>query len=182
MKAALQRALVLPESFDKHSRIQAMANIISTMIESCSTGKNQIFKSQQQSTMNTMVKLLVKKGVMMDLSRIPHALDLSSPYMANTVNCALKPLEILSRIMNQPQTVLKKKEAGGKTPSGGEDGDLRGTDELENSTGGGGRPGTVEASNSCSICLSASLWIYLKFCPSLFYIYNCPSRTIPISM
>lgn len=110
IKLALQRALILPESSEKHAKIQALTNIISTMIDSCSNpGKvqNQVFKGQQ-ATMNNMVKILVKRGLVVDLARIPHSLDLSSPSMANTVNCALKPLETLSRIVNQPQTVPNK--------------------------------------------------------------------------
>ena len=35
VKAALQRALALPESAEKHSRVQAMMAIISTIIEAC---------------------------------------------------------------------------------------------------------------------------------------------------
>ncbi len=110
IKGALQRALVLPESVEKHSKIQAFTGIISTVIESCpSPGQipNQVFKGQQ-NCMNNMVKILLKRGLVTDLARIPHNLDLSSPSMANTVNAALKPLETLSRIVNQPQTVLSK--------------------------------------------------------------------------
>jgi E3 ubiquitin-protein ligase HUWE1 len=67
----------------------------------------QVFKGQQ-SVMNNMVKVLLKKGLVADLARVPHSLDLSSPRTANTVNAALKPLETLSRIVNQPQTVSSK--------------------------------------------------------------------------
>ncbi|XP_064633553.1 E3 ubiquitin-protein ligase HUWE1-like isoform X3 [Lineus longissimus] len=119
VKSALQRALILPESSEKHAKIQALTNIISTMIDSCSNpGKvqNQVFKGQQ-ATMNNMVKILVKRGLVVDLARIPHSLDLSSPSMANTVNCALKPLETLSRIVNQPQTVPNKNKP--KNPADG---------------------------------------------------------------
>jgi E3 ubiquitin-protein ligase HUWE1 len=52
--------------------------------------------------MNTIVRLLIKKNVVTDLARIPHSLDLSSPQLAGTVNAALKPLEVISRIVNQP--------------------------------------------------------------------------------
>ena len=48
--------------------------------------------------MNTMVRLLLKRGVVTDLARLPHSLDLASPSMAATINSALKPLETLSRI------------------------------------------------------------------------------------
>lgn len=54
------------------------------------------------SSVNNMVKFMMRKGIVTDLARIPHSLDLSSPKMAGTVNAALKPLETLSRIMSQP--------------------------------------------------------------------------------
>ena len=50
VKAALQRALSLPESSAKHQLIQALASIINTMIESCpSPGQvpNQVFKGKE---------------------------------------------------------------------------------------------------------------------------------------
>ena len=103
VKSALQRALSLPESPDKHSRIHALTNIISTMIESCpSQGQlpNQVFKGQQ-NIMNNIVKNLLKRGLVTDLARIPYSLDLSSPYVAATINAVLKPLETLSRSVNQ---------------------------------------------------------------------------------
>ena len=67
----------------------------------------QVFKGQQ-SNMNNMVRVLLKRGLVTDLARIPHSIDLTSPHMATTVNAALKPLETLSRIVNQPQAVLSK--------------------------------------------------------------------------
>ncbi|XP_021341229.1 E3 ubiquitin-protein ligase HUWE1-like isoform X3 [Mizuhopecten yessoensis] len=104
IKNALQRSLCHPESSEKHVRIQSLTNLISIIIESCpSPGQvpNEVFKGQQ-TLMNNIVKSLLKKGVVTDLARIPHSLDLSSPYMANTINSALKPLETLSRSVNQP--------------------------------------------------------------------------------
>ncbi|XP_064606987.1 E3 ubiquitin-protein ligase HUWE1-like isoform X3 [Liolophura sinensis] len=115
VKAALQRALAMPESIEKHSKLQAYFGIITVMIESCpSPGQipNQVFKGQQ-SLMNSIVKMLLKRGLVNDLARVPHSLDLSSPYMANTVNAALKPLENLSRIVNQPQNISMKSKAKG---------------------------------------------------------------------
>ena len=114
IKAALQRATALVESAEKHSRIQALTAIISTVIEACPSAppiipQNQMFKGQPPSPVNNIVKLLLKKGLVTDLARITYSLDLSSPNMATTVNSALKPLETLSRIVNQPQTnVLTK--------------------------------------------------------------------------
>ena len=47
LKSAIQRALVLPESSEKHSKVQALTSIISTMIEACPTPgqvPNEVFK------------------------------------------------------------------------------------------------------------------------------------------
>lgn len=119
IKNALQRALAMPESMEKHASVQALTSIISTVIESCPVSgqqiQNQVFRSQQQAgSMNNVVKILLKKGLVTDLARITYSLDLSSPHMASTVNAALKPLETLSRIVNQPQTVNTK--PGNKKP------------------------------------------------------------------
>ena len=54
---------------------------------------------------NNMVRIMIKKGVVSDLARVPHSLDLSSPNVATTVNAVLRPLETLSRIVNQPSAL-----------------------------------------------------------------------------
>jgi E3 ubiquitin-protein ligase HUWE1 len=62
-----------------------------------------------------MGRLLIKKGLVTDLARVVHSLDLSSPYLASTVNAALKPLETLSRAVNTPPpgaAITKNKAAG----------------------------------------------------------------------
>lgn len=124
LKAALQRALSLPESSEKHIKIQSMTSLISVIIESCpSPGQipNQVFKGQQ-TLINNIVKSLLKKGIVTDLARIPHSLDLSSPYMANTINSALKPLETLSRSVNQPiQNSTAKSKPKSETQAGTQD-------------------------------------------------------------
>lgn len=108
VKAALGRATVYPENMDKHGRIQALVGLICTMMEACPAQLNQppnmCFK-QQQHGMNNMIRVMVRKGLVTDLARIPHSLDLSSPNMAATINAALKPLELVSRIVNLPSFV-----------------------------------------------------------------------------
>merc|ERR1719370_2510446 len=79
------------------------------MIESCPTTslaqqQNQPFKSQPN--VNNIVRMMLKKGIVTDLARVQHSLDLSSPNVAKTINAVLKPLETLSRIVNQPTSVL----------------------------------------------------------------------------
>jgi len=136
IKNALQRALSLPESSEKHVRIQSLTNLISIIIESCpSPGQvpNQVFKGQQ-TLMNNIVKSLLKKGLVSDLARIPHSLDLASPYMSNTMNAALKPLETLSRSVNQPlQSVSAKAKGKSETSSWGQV--TPGTSSEVNTTG-----------------------------------------------
>ncbi|KAK0081548.1 hypothetical protein PV325_011960 [Microctonus aethiopoides] len=106
VKAALTRTLTLPESSEKHAQLQLLIGLISTMIDSCPpTSHTQVrvpLKVHQYNNVNYIVRIMLKKGIITDLAKIPHSLDLSSPNMAGTVNAALKPLETLSRIINQP--------------------------------------------------------------------------------
>lgn len=103
IKASLARALALPESSTKHSRLQSLFGLIQAMIES---GPH----TSQQSVVqpNNTMKLLIKKGLISDLARVPHSLDLSSPNLVATVNSVLKPLEKLSSIVNQPNSTPPK--------------------------------------------------------------------------
>ncbi len=118
VKSALARALSWPESHLKHVRVQALTALVSTMIESCpptaQTSQQSGYKQQQpqQYNMNNMVKVLLKRGIVSDLARVPHSLDLSSPYVAGTVNAALKPLEILTRIVNTPTAIASRAVTG----------------------------------------------------------------------
>ena len=106
VKAALTRTLALPESTEKHAQLQLLVGLISTMIDSCPpTSYNQLrtsLKMHQYNNVNYIVRIMLRKGIITDLAKIPHSLDLSSPNMAATINAALKPLETLSRIINQP--------------------------------------------------------------------------------
>ena len=69
--------------------------------------------------MNNIIRFLLKKNVIQDLARVSHNLDLSSPNMAATVNAALKPLETLSRVINQPTTILGGRALPTKTRTQG---------------------------------------------------------------
>uniref|UniRef100_A0A4X2LQ38 HECT, UBA and WWE domain containing E3 ubiquitin protein ligase 1 n=1 Tax=Vombatus ursinus TaxID=29139 RepID=A0A4X2LQ38_VOMUR len=120
VKAALSRALAMAESTEKHARLQAVMCIISTIMESCpstSSFYSSTTTKTQHNGMNNIIRLFLKKGLVNDLARVPHSLDLSSPNMANTVNAALKPLETLSRIVNQPSSLFGSKSASGKSKS-----------------------------------------------------------------
>ncbi|XP_058874630.1 E3 ubiquitin-protein ligase HUWE1 [Acipenser ruthenus] len=134
VKAALSRALAMSESTEKHARLQAVMCIISTIMESCpstSSFYSTAATKTQHNGMNNIIRLFLKKGLVNDLARVPHSLDLSSPNMANTVNAALKPLETLSRIVNQPSSLFSSKSASSKSKS---EQDQHGTSRDQNST------------------------------------------------
>uniref|UniRef100_A0A4W4G0E8 E3 ubiquitin-protein ligase HUWE1 n=1 Tax=Electrophorus electricus TaxID=8005 RepID=A0A4W4G0E8_ELEEL len=117
VKAALSRALAMAEGTEKHARLQAVMCIISTIMESCpstSSFYSTATAKTQHNGMNNIIRLFLKKGLVNDLARVPHSLDLSSPNMANTVNAALKPLETLSRIVNQPSSLFGGKGGSSK--------------------------------------------------------------------
>ncbi|XP_074873486.1 E3 ubiquitin-protein ligase HUWE1 isoform X2 [Carettochelys insculpta] len=123
VKAALGRALAMAESTEKHARLQAVMCIISTIMESCpstSSFYSSATAKTQHNGMNNIIRLFLKKGLVSDLARVPHSLDLSSPNMANTVNAALKPLETLSRIVNQPSSLFGSKSTTSKNKAEGE--------------------------------------------------------------
>ncbi|XP_018615997.1 E3 ubiquitin-protein ligase HUWE1 isoform X2 [Scleropages formosus] len=118
VKAALSRALAMAESTEKHARLQAVMCIISTIMESCpstSSFYSTATAKTQHNGVNNIIRLFLKKGLVNDLARVPHSLDLSSPNMANTVNAALKPLETLSRIVNQPSSLFGGKGSSSKS-------------------------------------------------------------------
>jgi E3 ubiquitin-protein ligase HUWE1 len=136
VKGALARALTLQESADKHAKIQSLTSLICTMIESCPSSQTQAASMalyrQLQYNMNNMVKIMLKKGIITDLARVSHSLDLSSPNVSATVNAVLKPLETLSRIVNQPtglssHRVSKNKANVANGNSAEEDLDTRGS-------------------------------------------------------
>ncbi|XP_015599094.1 E3 ubiquitin-protein ligase HUWE1 isoform X3 [Cephus cinctus] len=106
VKGALIRTLALPESSEKHTQLVLLIGLISTMIDSCPPTSHAhlrtSLKVHQYSNVNYIVRIMLRKGIITDLAKIPHSLDLSSPNMAGTINAALKPLETLSRIINQP--------------------------------------------------------------------------------
>lgn len=106
VKAALIRALLLPESFEKHTKLQHITGIILSMIEQCPPVQQvRIYKSQTfNAQVNNIARLMLRKGIFNDLARVPHFLDMSSPNFPITVNSALKPMECLSKIVNQPVT------------------------------------------------------------------------------
>ncbi|KAK2707710.1 E3 ubiquitin-protein ligase HUWE1-like [Artemia franciscana] len=102
IKNALQRALALQESSDKHTRIQAIANLISSILESSASQKENRGMATPPNNNTPLVKVMIKRGIVSELARASYCLDLSSPNLAATVNAVLKPLEFLTRVVNIP--------------------------------------------------------------------------------
>lgn len=78
------------------------------------------FSSQPPLQNTTFVKLLIKRGLISDLAKITHSLDLSSHDLVPTVNLMLKPLEKLSNLANCQNVQNNNKgdkEKDGATPS-----------------------------------------------------------------
>jgi hypothetical protein len=86
----------MPTQYNPKNKLKVILFLTQKPMSLLSPGQipNQVFKGQQ-TLINNIVKSLLKKGIVTDLARIPHSLVLSSPYMANTINSALKPLETL---------------------------------------------------------------------------------------
>lgn len=108
VKASFNRAAGMPESCDKHARLQSLATMIGTMIEACPSVSPQQVNSHQNNNLpqqrlsNNIVRLFVRKGLVTDLAKTSLSLDVSAPHMAQTINAVLKPFETLSRFVNLP--------------------------------------------------------------------------------
>lgn len=122
MKASLGRALSLPESTAKHSRLQAIFTLVQTMIETGPQSAQHAAAATAAAGVqpNNVMKLLLKKGLVNDLARVPHSLDLASPNFVATINCLLKPMEKLSGVVNQ-QSSSGASTAAGKERTTGSD-------------------------------------------------------------
>ncbi|XP_076800643.1 E3 ubiquitin-protein ligase HUWE1-like isoform X1 [Clavelina lepadiformis] len=105
LKSSLSRAVHIPESVDKHIKLRSLLDMIHTIIESASKStslsrmslKRQSQDSSSDQSSGNIPKLMIRRGLAADLAKIAHFIDLGSSEMAETVNAALKPLEILTR-------------------------------------------------------------------------------------
>ncbi len=110
-KHALMRALSLPESTFKHNRIRALTGLLSQISDYITAARGALNPSH-------FARLLIRKGFISDLARAVHCLNLSSPMLSATVNSILKPLEVLTKIVNQVAAASKKMEEDkGSTPT-----------------------------------------------------------------
>ena len=105
-KQALCRALSQPESPMKHKHLRALAESMQMMIQVCPSQQSTPLPSSlggrpdKAQQMNNIIRLMYKRGLLSDLSKASHSLDLSSPELASTVNALLAPLDTLCRAVN----------------------------------------------------------------------------------
>jgi E3 ubiquitin-protein ligase HUWE1 len=100
-KHALTRALSLPESTSKHNRIRSLTGLLSQISDYITAARGALNPSH-------FARLLIRKGFISDLARAVHSLNLSSPMLPGTVNSILKPLEVLTKMVNQVAAASKK--------------------------------------------------------------------------
>ena len=106
-KAAFVRALSLPESRLKHNRIRALTGLLSQITDYITASRGPVNPCH-------FTRLLIRKGIISDLARAPHSLNLNSSMLTGTVNSILKPLEALTKIVNQVASSMQRKAQGQK--------------------------------------------------------------------
>lgn len=106
-RAAFSRSLVLPESQLKHFRIRAMAGLLAHIVD-----PQAVNISPRAVNPSQFVRMLIRKGVITDLSKAVHSLELSSPLLTMTMNSLLKPLESMTKIITQFMASQKKAQSG----------------------------------------------------------------------
>uniref|UniRef100_A0A1A9ZLS0 HECT-type E3 ubiquitin transferase n=1 Tax=Glossina pallidipes TaxID=7398 RepID=A0A1A9ZLS0_GLOPL len=94
VQSAIKRALILPDSPEKHTRIQVLVGLLPVMID-----------SPVLSYKNYMFETLIRKGVMTSLIKIAQYTDLSNQKTISTVQSILRPMDILLRIAVSPITL-----------------------------------------------------------------------------
>ena len=100
-KNCFAHALLLPESLVKHNWLRSLANLLSAILD-----------KQTSLSARTAARMLVRKGIITDLARAVHCLDLNSSHLVSTINTILKPLESLTRFVNQVSALHHKQASG----------------------------------------------------------------------
>lgn len=101
IKNALSRAVLLPESIEKHAKIQALASLTASIVE-IQFIQPILQRAQINPSPNLLVKYLIRKNLIGDFAKVIQSLDLSSSMFVVTGNILLKTLEFLSKNFNQP--------------------------------------------------------------------------------
>lgn len=124
VRAAILRALAWPEIPEKHQQLQLLTALIPTMIENCPPDNPALMRLHpHQPRRNDIFNIMVRKGLITDLANITQSLDLSSPHTVLTIGTALKSLEQLLRMSNQPITPISLQLNSNKNRSGSNEND-----------------------------------------------------------
>lgn len=102
-KSAFYRCLILPESQLKHNRIRSLMSLLSLVTD------YNVLVSRGPVNPGQFARILIRKGLISDMARAIHYLDLTSPLLHATLNSILKPLEALTRIVNQVSTTTRQR-------------------------------------------------------------------------
>lgn len=132
-KNCFTHALLLPESLVKHNWLRSLANLLSAILD-----------KQSNLSARTASRMLVRKGIITDLARAVHCLDLNSSHLVSTINTLLKPLESLTRFVNQVSALHHKQ------PSGDDKGTASVVAEITVNSGQSQQPSTGEQENATS--------------------------------
>ena len=89
-KRALVRTFQLPECLTKHNRLRSFCSLI-----------NYFLESKDNKAIHMVIRQLIHKGVITDLARAPHYLDLDNSSFISTMNGILRPLDRLIKYVNQ---------------------------------------------------------------------------------
>ena len=91
----------------KYTDVSCILSLISDMMAMCppvswlSFVNNSFVKMKNNvSYLSNISKLFTRKGLINELARLPHNLDLSNPNFVLAMNAALKPLETLTKLAN----------------------------------------------------------------------------------
>jgi hypothetical protein len=117
------RALSLSECQLKHHRIRALCGLLGQIVEPQAGTSSRMTLNPSQ-----FVRLLIRKGFITDLAKAVHSFDLSTPLLTATINAILKPLECLTKIVNQFVAAQKRNRSG----AGGQSSSSRMTSTVGN--------------------------------------------------
>ncbi len=101
-KAAFIRALSLPESQSKHNRLRSLTGLLGLVTD------YNVLVNRGPVNPGQFARLLIRKGLISDLTRAVFQLDLTSSLLPLTLNSILKPLESLTKIVNQVSTTSRQ--------------------------------------------------------------------------
>ncbi|GAB0086385.1 E3 ubiquitin-protein ligase HUWE1 [Sergentomyia squamirostris] len=118
VRAALVRTWQIDDMTKKCVQIQLLAQLIPVLIESSPPESPVLMTTsglRQQLMMpqrNSMFHSMVQKNLIEDLARITQQMDFTNPQAVSTLNSALKPLETLLRLNNQPTLSIVARRSG----------------------------------------------------------------------